>query len=441
MSRTLHVQLPFTPRRHQREAHEGRKRFSVLVWHRRAGKTVFAVVELVLAALMCKREAGRFAYVAPFLKQAKAVAWEYLARYARVIPGCTVNESELSVLLPNGASVRLYGADHPDSLRGIYLDGVVLDEVADMRPQVWGEVIRPALADRQGWALFIGTPKGVNLFSELYYRALKDPEWFADMRRASDTDAIPEEELERARREMSAPQYAQEFDCDFAAAVENTLIPLAAVLAAQTKTLGEAEYTYAAKVLGVDVARYGDDKTVIMPRQGLVTFKPRWLSGFDTMEVASQVAHSIDKWKPDATFVDVGGVGGGVVDRLKQLGFYVIPVDFASRPVDPSFANKRAEMWWGIADWVKVGGCLPDIQDLTRDLTAITYNYANARGKRELESKDDMRARGLPSPDFGDALACTFFQPIAPPPPESRLPGYRGNQVTHEFNPYAERAA
>jgi len=133
--------------------------------------------------------------------------------------GVTVHESELRVDYPGGGQVRLYGADNPDALRGIYLDGVVLDEYADMDPRVWSEVIRPALVDRRGWAVFIGTPKGRNGFFKLWRRAQSEPDWFAMMLKASETGLIAESELALARRDLSEEQYAQEFECSFDAAV------------------------------------------------------------------------------------------------------------------------------------------------------------------------------------------------------------------------------
>lgn len=415
------VELKFTPFAHQRLAHTLRLavRFLVLVWHRRAGKTVFAVIELLLAAASCQLERGRYGYIAPQLKQAKGVAWDYLQRFSRDIPGAIINQSELSIELPNGARVRLFGADNPDSFRGLYFDGVVIDEVADIKPNLWGEIIRPALTDRKGWAIFIGTSKGVNLFSELYYRALKEAaagEWGADMRRASETGVLTDEELAAARREMSDPQYAQEFDCDFAAAVDDVLLRLDAVLAAQKRTAAVSEYNFAPKVLGVDVARYGGDRTVLFPRQGIVAFKPTIIKKADTMTVAAAVAHVITTWKPDGVFIDAGGMGVGVIDRLLQLKHRVIPVNFGGSPTHPRFENKRAEMWWDMAEWVK-GACLPGLQELAQDLTAPRFTYANAKGKLQLESKDDLRARGLPSPDVGDALACTFAAQVAPTDP------------------------
>jgi hypothetical protein len=430
------VELPYEPYPHQRAAHALRlaARFVVLVWHRRAGKTVFSILELLLAACACTRERGRFAYIAPQLKQAKAVAWDYLKKFARLIPGTTINESELYIELASGHRVRLFGADNPDSLRGIYLDGVVLDEVADMKPNLWEEIIRPALADRLGWALFIGTPKGINLFSKLYYDALKDPSWGADLKRAGDTNVIDAGELERARKEMSESRYAQEFDCDFAAAVDDALIKLDLVLKAQERTYGRRDYEYAPRVLGVDVARYGADNSVIIGRQGLVCFKPTIIRHADVPQVASMVAQKAARWEADGVFVDIGGVGAGVYDMLKRLKVPgVVPVDFGSRPSNPRFENKRAEMWWDMAQWVPTAA-LPGCQELVQDLTALRYTFANVRGKLQLESKDDLRDRGLPSPDVGDALACTFFAPVTPK--AERGLGAEAAQAA-DYDPYA----
>lgn len=171
------------------------------------------------AALLCRLPDPRYAYVAPLYNQAKDVAWTYLKRYG-VPLGASANESELRIDLPGGARIRLYGADNPDRLRGLYLDGCVLDEYADMQPSVWGEIIRPMLADRQGWATFIGTPKGHNAFYDLWQNAQTDPAWFPLLLRASETGLIGANELEDARRTMSEDQYQQEFECSFEAAIQ-----------------------------------------------------------------------------------------------------------------------------------------------------------------------------------------------------------------------------
>ncbi len=175
----------YAPRPHQARLHAGLKRFNVLVAHRRFGKTVFCINELIAKAAANPRPEPRYAYVAPLLTQAKDVAWEYLKRYTAPIPGATAHESELRVDLPGGGRIRLYGADNADRLRGLYFDGVVLDEYALMHPRIWPEVIRPALTDRGGWAIFIGTPMGRNQFSALYQAAQYQPEWLAARFRAT----------------------------------------------------------------------------------------------------------------------------------------------------------------------------------------------------------------------------------------------------------------
>jgi len=209
----------YEPRDHQLELHRSLKRFNVLVAHRRFGKTVFAIGLLLRRAGKCKLEAPRFAYIAPYYRQAKVVAWDYLKRFAADLPGAVCHETELRCDLGNGARITLYGADFPDRLRGLYLDGVVLDEYAQMDPRVWSEVIRPALADRKGWALFIGTPMGRNAFCELYERARADPAWFAALYKASESGVIDAEELAASHAAMSEEEYAQEFECSFTAAI------------------------------------------------------------------------------------------------------------------------------------------------------------------------------------------------------------------------------
>lgn len=208
------ARAPFVP------FHTRKQRFAAIVAHRRAGKTVAAVCDLIDAALRCQKPDPRFAYVAPFFAQAKDVAWTYLKRYVAPVPGVAINETELRVDLPNGARVRLYGADNYDRMRGVYFDGVVLDEYADMDPSAWSEVIRPALADREGWAVFIGTPKGQNAFYELYERARKSDDWFALRLKASETGLIPAAELAALRAELSEDEFAREFETSFDAAVE-----------------------------------------------------------------------------------------------------------------------------------------------------------------------------------------------------------------------------
>ena len=175
---------------------------------------------MIRKAALSKREMYRGAYVAPYLKQAKDVAWEYLKHYSRPLWIKPPNESELYVELLNGQRLRIYGADNSEALRGAYFDDVTLDEYADMAPSVWGSVIRPMLADRQGAATFIGTPKGRNNFFELYDRAGREPDWFTFFLPASTTGILPQVELDAMRRDMTAEEYEQEAECSFDAAIK-----------------------------------------------------------------------------------------------------------------------------------------------------------------------------------------------------------------------------
>lgn len=211
--------IPYAPRRVFMPYHNRQERFAIGVAHRRCGKTVACINDLIRQAVTCSKPNGRFAYVAPFYNQAKDVAWTYLKQYATPIMDGPPNESELRVPILGGHQIRLYGADNPDRLRGLYLDGVILDEYADMHPGMWGEVIRPLLSDRMGGATFIGTPKGRNAFYEMFSRAQKEDDWFTFFLPASETEIIPEGELRAASREMTPEQYAQEFECSFEAAI------------------------------------------------------------------------------------------------------------------------------------------------------------------------------------------------------------------------------
>jgi phage terminase large subunit len=218
------------------------KRFTVVVAHRRFGKTMFGINRLLNAATKTRRKAARYAYLAPFQRQAKAVAWDILKDQARSLKEARFHEGELRCDLGNGARISLYGGDDPDSLRGLYLDGVVLDEFQQMDPRVWSEVIRPALADRQGWALITGTPMGRNALWQLYERAKTAPDWLAALYRASETGALPAEELAAARAAMSEEEYAQEFECSFDAAIRGAYYAKPMAQAEAEKRIGRVAH-------------------------------------------------------------------------------------------------------------------------------------------------------------------------------------------------------
>lgn len=217
------ILIPYKPRDAFKPLHFRKQRWAVVVAHRRAGKTVACVNELIKAALTFKGGDGRFGYVAPFYRQAKAVAWDYVKRYSAVIPGVSVNESELRIDYPNGSRIQLFGADNADALRGLFFDGIVADEYGDWKPSVWGYVIRPALADRGGWAVIIGTPKGRNQFFEIHQHAQVNEDWLAVTIKASESGLLPQKELDALKLELSEDAWRQEMECDFDAALPGAI--------------------------------------------------------------------------------------------------------------------------------------------------------------------------------------------------------------------------
>jgi hypothetical protein len=214
--------VQYQPRDQFTPFHSRDQRWAVLVCHRRAGKTVAAINDVIGRALHTKKDHAQYAYMAPYFSQAKRVAFDYLLRYTQDIRQ-SVNIAELTVTLVNGAKIFLFGADNPDSLRGIYLDGAILDEPAAMHARVFTEVVRPLLADRQGWAVFIGTPAGKNEFWRIREEARNNPErWFYMELKASESKLLPEEELIDSARIMSDDEYAQEYECSFEAAIRGS---------------------------------------------------------------------------------------------------------------------------------------------------------------------------------------------------------------------------
>tara|TARA_E500000178_G_scaffold319835_1_gene342468 strand:- start:3988 stop:5268 length:1281 start_codon:yes stop_codon:yes gene_type:complete len=222
----MHIEIPYTPRPLQAQLHDDldKYRFAVISCHRRFGKSVAIINHLIRSALVHKLKNPRFAYIAPTYKQAKSIAWDYLKLYAGTIPGAKFHETELRCDLPNGSRISLLSSENPDSLRGLFLDGVCIDEVAQIEPKLWNEIIRPAISDRKGFAYFIGTPAGMsNLFYELYQYALGNKDWYAYTAKASETGIIDKEELEAAKSQMGETKYKQEFECDWIANIEGSV--------------------------------------------------------------------------------------------------------------------------------------------------------------------------------------------------------------------------
>lgn len=219
-----------------------------------------------------------------------------------------------------------------------------------------------------------------------------------------------------------------------------SLLGIEEVNAAMDRHYREDDYDFAARILGVDVAREGDDSSVIFPRQGLVAFKPQVMRNVKTIEGAGFVSLKEDEWQSDATFIDnTGGFGGGWIDQLQMLKRTPIGIHFASAASDGRYANKRAEMWFKMAEWVKGGGALPKIPALIAELTTPTYSF---RGDRLLiEPKEEIKKRLGRSPDLADALALTFAHPVHPRPRGllAELQGRTQGRAVTDYDPMARR--
>lgn len=283
--------------------HSRTQRYAVLVCHRRSGKTVAAVNELIEQALWFPRDDGQFAYVAPQLKQAKRIAWKYLKKYAKHATK-RVNESELSIELVNGSTIFVMGADDPDSIRGMYLDGVILDEFAQIKPSVWGEVIRPLLSDRRGWAVFLGTPKGKgNLLYQFRQKAAAAPDRFFLMElKASKSGLIGPKELAELKADLDDAEYKQEYECSFDAALKGSYYGSHITQIDSDHRIGKFPYVDGETVhLSFDIGR--NDATAIWFYQfykGEVRFFDYWEeSGWDAEQVVEMLMlkpYNYEQW-------------------------------------------------------------------------------------------------------------------------------------------------
>jgi len=436
------IALDYTPRSWQRECHLKKQRFSVYALHRRSGKTELAIMELIDKAIKTDKELGMFVYVAPFLRQAKAIAWARLKQKIEPLRRKSVieiNEGELSVRFKhNGAIIRLFGGDNPDAMRGLRLDGIVMDEVAQLKNELWTDIVQPALSDRLGWSIFIGTPSGINLFSELYYKAIEEEGWTAARFTVFDTDSLHPNEVTRLKRDMSETSFAREYLCDFSAQGDDQLIALADTEDAAKRVYQQSHVDMSPIVLGIDPARFGDDRSVVFRRQGRQAFKPVVYRGIDNMDLAARVANLIEEYDPDAVFCDAGA-GSGVIDRLRQLSYDVIEIPFGGKATKPEqYLNRRSEMWWLMKQWIEEGGAIPNDIALKQELATPIYWYDNV-GRRVLESKDQIKKRlqGAGSPDLADALALTFALPVAKKEMED-IYIKRRKEATHkkDYDPY-----
>lgn len=320
-----------------------------------------------------------------------------------------------------------WAAENPAAFAGLHNAGrrivVMFDEASEIPPVIW-ETTEGALTDADTeiiWLAFGNPTQTSGRFAECFGSGRG--RWHG-----LEIDARTVRRTNKAQLQEWIEHYGE--DSDFVRVRVKGLPPRAGSL----QFIGHDLVDEAIKreavpsihdplVFGVDVARFGDDASVIARRRGYDgrNWPPLSFRGLDTMQLAARVASQAEADKPDAIFVDEGGVGAGVVDRLRQLGVGATGVNFGAAADSASlvaagaaaekYANKRAEMWGGLRNALRRGLCLPPLRELRDDLTGVQYGF-DPSGCIQLERKQDMKKRGLASPDFGDAYALTYAYPV-----------------------------
>lgn len=381
---------------------------------------------LNLTARDMHKRKGTYWHLFPEQTQARKAIWNGIDKQGRRIihqflPDEVVkrrSSQEMLIETNFGSIWQMAGSDNFDSLVGSNPIGVVFSEWALANPASW-DYIRPILLENNGWALFITTPRGRNHAYTTHMMAQQQDAWFDQILTVDDTGVLTHEDIEGERAQgMPESKVLQEYYCSFEAEADDQFMPSEAVMACRSLELYVQPDD--PMVLGVDVARFGDDSSVIYPRKGrdAASFPIEVYKKVDTMQMAANVCEAINKYKPDGVFVDVGAMGAGVIDRVRQLGFKCQEVNFgwkSDRHVDgaPRANNKRSEMWVNLREAIKSGIRLPQNEQLMFELLAPGYSYDNSNAIA-LEQKKEMKKRGVPSPDIADALALTYAYPVQP---------------------------
>lgn len=445
--REITIPHNFTPRPYQlpflQAMERGTKR-AALIWHRRCGKGKTLIN--FTAARMCER-VGAYYHVFPEYSQGKKIMWDgrdkdgfkFTDHFPKEIRS-KVNETELKITLRNGSIWQIIGADNYDSLVGPNPVGIVFDEwaVSDKYPKAW-DYFRPILAENGGWAVFIFTPRGRNHGFELYQNALNNPDWFCQVLTVRDTQAITQEAIETERRAgMSDDMIQQEFYCSFIASTSDVLIPFELIQAAMDR---DVYYGHSSRIAGLDVARFGDDRTALVVRQGgSISYVETWGKA-DVVETAGRVMERYKSKLFDSVAVDTIGIGAGVADILRSNGIPVAMVQVSERATDEErFDSQRDELWYSLREWFEDGACcipkalMPNLrQAILKDIQDIRFKYSPV-GKIKVEKKDEMKKRLGYSPDIGDALCLTFSKKIV-----LRAPATQGAKKVGGFSNWSNR--
>lgn len=348
------------------------------------------------------------------------------------------------------ASARTWAKDadksqQANTLAGVHADAVmfVLDEVSDYPDGVVAAAEGALSTGKNTKIIVAGNPTRTS--GPLYRICTKDRKLWWVIEITGDPDdplRAPRISVEWARQQIEQWGRDSAFVMvnvlgKFPPGQSDALIGADLASAAASRVILPSQIEDAVKILGVDCARFGDDRTVLFPRQGLCSFMPSVHRELKTTEICGQVIRYDEKWEPDAIFVDSCGVGAGVLDRLREQGFdHVFGVDAGTKALRKGYTGRKAEMWSACRDWLK-SGAIPNDPDLIAELTAPTYEF-DSSGRMKIETKDDLKKRGLNSPDKADALVLTFAAPVQKRV-RLKFPGQRRN--SSDYDPYAAYAA
>jgi hypothetical protein len=383
-------------------------RFRVLVAGRRFGKSTLAVNELYQNALLYPKSLNW--YVGPTYTQTKMIAWRMLVNLLPREHITKTNESELYIRLFNGSEIFLKGSDNEDSLRGVGVSFVVLDEFALMKNTAWGEVIRPMLIDTGGRALFIGTPKGQNHFYDLFQKGIEGEENFKSFKFTSyDNPYIDPHEIEQMRQELPDNMFQQEVMCSFLVGDANMLIHPHNI-----ESLKGLQIASENRVLVTCDPSEGGDECVIYVLNDTEVVEEKFLHYNDTMKIAGELIAIASKHKAQAIVIDKIGMGKGIVDRLNELlrgSIRIIPINSSEKALEEArFYNKRAEIWWTVLQKIiNRELAYPKDVELRRQLCAVRYKVVDSTGKIQLEPKSQTKKDLGRSPDRADAYVYGIY--------------------------------
>jgi len=378
-----------------------------LVAGRRFGKTTLAVNELLMSSL--KNEGSLNWYVAPTYKQAKQIAWRMLKD---IVPSEViekVNESELAMKLINGSTIELKGCDTPDSLRGVGVNFIVVDEFASIPDgeSLWAEVLRPMLIDTGGRGLFIGTPKGLNAFYTMFEKGEKEIDGFKSFRFTSyDNPYLKKEEIDALKGELHPTAFEQEVMTSFLVSGDNTLIKLEDIEALKGVQLYEDSTI---RHISCDPALVGGDKCVVLVFENTEVIDRKELYHGDTQKIGAEIVVLANKYQVQGISIDSVGIGKGVSDHvaalLRNTEIKVLPISSGSSSSNTErYNNLKTEMWWYVWEEIKNKRVVyPEDIEIRRQMSSVEYTLVNSTGKIGLVAKKQTKALLGRSPDDADA--------------------------------------